>query len=185
LLLSSGQLRGPAGFGSYHVSVPSPSKPYDPERWAIMNAEDYAAALKIDPTLPDPNSVDYGDAAATPPRQPRAAARRGHLLAPPPKAMPFAESPALDRERAHYCLTAAIYYEAASESDDGMRGVAQTIINRFRTPELSQHRVRSRLSGVAARRRVPIHLQLAHGAMARGHRASRTGCAQAVSRRRR
>ena len=41
---------------------------------------------------------------------------------------------ALDRERAHYCLTSAIYYEAASETDDGMRGVAQTVLNRVRHP---------------------------------------------------
>src|SRR3546814_9133498 len=40
----------------------------------------------------------------------------------------------LDRERAHYCLTAALYYEAASENDDGMRGVAQVVLNRVRHP---------------------------------------------------
>src|SRR3546814_20574308 len=40
----------------------------------------------------------------------------------------------LDRERAHYCLTAALYYEAASENDDGMRGVAQVVLNRVRPP---------------------------------------------------
>src|SRR3546814_4446100 len=38
-LLSSGQLRAPAAFGPYSVSVPLGFKPYDPERWAIMNAE--------------------------------------------------------------------------------------------------------------------------------------------------
>ena len=132
-LLSSGQLRGPAGFGPYQVTVPVAFKPHDPARWAIMTAEDYAAALKIDPTLPDPNSVDYGDAAATPPAEP-ALLRDEAFVGPPAKSYAFRGVTALDRERAHYCLTAAIYYEAASESDDGMRGVAQTIINRVRHP---------------------------------------------------
>lgn len=51
-------------------------------------------------------------------------------------AAPFslrAASP-LDRARALECLTAAIYYEAASESDDGQRAVAQVVLNRVRHP---------------------------------------------------
>lgn len=32
------------------------------------------------------------------------------------------------------CMTAAIYYEAASESDDGERAVAQVVLNRMRHP---------------------------------------------------
>jgi hypothetical protein len=39
-----------------------------------------------------------------------------------------------DRARALECLTAAIYYEAASESDDGQRAVAQVVLNRARHP---------------------------------------------------
>lgn len=38
------------------------------------------------------------------------------------------------RARAQQCLTTAIYYEAASESDDGQRAVAQVILNRVRHP---------------------------------------------------
>ena len=132
-LLSSGQLRAPAAFGPYSVSVPLGFKPYDPERWAIMNAEDYAAALRIDPTLPDPASVGYSNAAAMPPADP-ALLREEAFVGPPAKPYVFRGVTALDRERAHYCLTAAIYYEAASETDDGMRGVAQTVINRVRHP---------------------------------------------------
>lgn len=132
-LLSSGQLRAPAVFGPYSVSVPIDFRVYDPERWAIMNADDYADALRIDPTLPDPNSVGYGDAAALPPADP-ALLREEAFVGPPAKPYAFRGVTALDRERAHYCLTAAIYYEAASESDDGMRGVAQTVINRVRHP---------------------------------------------------
>ncbi len=132
-LLSSGQLRAPTAFGPYNVSVPLDFKPYDPERWAIMNAEDYQAALQIDPTLPDPASVGYSNAAAMPPADP-ALLREEAFVGPPAKSYVFRGVTALDRERAHYCLTAAIYYEAASESDDGMRGVAQTVINRVRHP---------------------------------------------------
>ena len=132
-LLSSGQLRAPAVSGPGSVSVPLNFSAYDPERWAIMNAEDYQAALKIDPTLPDPASVGYSDAAALPPADP-ALLRDEAFVGPPAKSYVFRGVTALDRERAHYCLTSAIYYEAASETDDGMRGVAQTVINRVRHP---------------------------------------------------
>jgi spore germination cell wall hydrolase CwlJ-like protein len=39
-----------------------------------------------------------------------------------------------DRLRSLDCLTAAVYYEAASESDDGQRAVAQVVLNRVRHP---------------------------------------------------
>lgn len=41
---------------------------------------------------------------------------------------------ALDHARALQCLTQAIYYEAASEPDDGQRAVAQVVLNRVRHP---------------------------------------------------
>lgn len=41
---------------------------------------------------------------------------------------------ATDRERAVTCLTSAIYYEAARESHDGQRAVAQVVLNRVRHP---------------------------------------------------
>jgi hypothetical protein len=40
----------------------------------------------------------------------------------------------VDRSRAVQCLTAAIYYEAASEPDDGQRAVAQVVLNRVAHP---------------------------------------------------
>ncbi len=40
----------------------------------------------------------------------------------------------IDRSRAQQCLTAAIYYEAASEADDGQRAVAQVVLNRVAHP---------------------------------------------------
>jgi spore germination cell wall hydrolase CwlJ-like protein len=50
-------------------------------------------------------------------------------------AVPFAlaGSP-VDNARALQCLTQAIYYEAASEPDDGQRAVAQVVLNRVRHP---------------------------------------------------
>ena len=51
-------------------------------------------------------------------------------------ARPFSLGPAtgVDRARALQCLADAIYYEAASEPDDGQRAVAQVILNRVRHP---------------------------------------------------
>lgn len=40
----------------------------------------------------------------------------------------------VDKARALQCLTTAIYYEAASEPDDGQAAVAQVILNRVRHP---------------------------------------------------
>ena len=40
----------------------------------------------------------------------------------------------IDRGRALQCLTAAVYYEAASEADAGQRAVAQVVLNRVAHP---------------------------------------------------
>src|SRR3546814_10193362 len=40
LALAGGQFR-PRGFGPYSVSVPLDFRPYDPARWAVMNAGSY------------------------------------------------------------------------------------------------------------------------------------------------
>jgi hypothetical protein len=44
----------------------------------------------------------------------------------------FAVAGQRDRMRATLCLASAIYYEAATESDDGQRAVAQVVLNRAR-----------------------------------------------------
>ncbi len=51
-------------------------------------------------------------------------------------ARPFSmgKASAVDRARALECLTAAIYYEAASEPDAGQQAVAQVVLNRARHP---------------------------------------------------
>ncbi|WP_052071834.1 cell wall hydrolase [Sphingopyxis sp. MWB1] len=133
MLLSSGKLRASSFFAPYQVSVPVDFKPHDPERWALMNSATYSDALKLDPSLPDPRSVDFSEASGEPPVDP-GSLRDQAFVGPPAKSYAFRGATALDRERAHYCLTAAIYYEAASETDDGMRGVAQTVLNRVRHP---------------------------------------------------
>lgn len=51
-------------------------------------------------------------------------------------ARPFsmARASATDRGRALQCLASAVYYEAASESTDGQRAVAQVVLNRVMHP---------------------------------------------------
>ncbi|HEV2866508.1 MAG TPA: cell wall hydrolase [Allosphingosinicella sp.] len=53
-----------------------------------------------------------------------------------PAARPFllAAASEADRARSLDCLTAAIYYEAATEPTDGQRAVAQVVLNRVRHP---------------------------------------------------
>ena len=55
---------------------------------------------------------------------------------PNPAASPFRldTADATDRGRALDCLTMAVYYEAASESDQGEAAVAQVVLNRLRHP---------------------------------------------------
>ncbi|HSG54131.1 MAG TPA: cell wall hydrolase [Paracoccaceae bacterium] len=57
------------------------------------------------------------------------------LMGPGPTARPFAALVGYsDRARAQQCLAMAVYYEAASESVDGQRAVAQVVMNRVRNP---------------------------------------------------
>jgi hypothetical protein len=53
---------------------------------------------------------------------------------PAARAFDMGALPAADRGRALDCLTAAVYYEAAVESADGQRAVAQVVLNRARHP---------------------------------------------------
>lgn len=57
-------------------------------------------------------------------------------ILPNPAAKPFilAARSQEDRAEAAQCLTAAIYYEADSESDEGEAAVAQVVLNRMRHP---------------------------------------------------
>lgn len=55
---------------------------------------------------------------------------------PNPAAQPFSTAglSATSQSRALDCLTSAAYYEAGNESDDGIRAVAQVVLNRVRHP---------------------------------------------------
>ncbi len=127
LVLGSGAGRA----APYAVSVPIRLAPYDPAQWAVFDAASYEAALALDPSLPRPDAITLAGAAATP-----AALQLAEAAYVGPAARPYVFKGAtpLDASRAQYCLTAAIYYEAASETDNGMRGVAQTVLNRVRHP---------------------------------------------------
>src|SRR3546814_1643650 len=46
-LLSSGQLRAPAAFGPYSVSVPLGFKPYDPERRSEEHTSELQSLMRI------------------------------------------------------------------------------------------------------------------------------------------
>ena len=70
------------------------------------------AALALTPA--DPTSANWGVVAARP--------------------FAFGRAGTTDRVRALECLTAAIYYEAASEPDAGQAAVAQVVLNRVRHP---------------------------------------------------
>lgn len=52
----------------------------------------------------------------------------------PPLVVPLTATQFVGRRSAMDCLTAAIYYEAAQESETGKRGVAQVVLNRARHP---------------------------------------------------
>lgn len=137
LLFGSAKVWGWAGDGQpYSVEVPVILRPHDPTLWSVVNAGDFDAARALDPSLPDPTllqQIGQVDASAPPPADP-ATLRMEAYVGPPARRHVFRGLTATDTARAHYCLTAALYYEAASESDDGMRGVAQVVLNRVRHP---------------------------------------------------
>jgi hypothetical protein len=56
------------------------------------------------------------------------------VIAPPAARALRIDNSGVDRTRAEQCLTAAIYYEAASEPDSGQRAVAQVVLNRVAHP---------------------------------------------------
>ncbi len=99
-------------------------------------AEDHfpgAAALYA---VPDDAAPAHGTTGTVaPPPEPVTATAFDPGEATVTPALPFVtRASALDRGRALECLTAAIYYEAASEPDDGERAVAQVVLNRVRHP---------------------------------------------------
>ncbi len=135
ILLGSVRVLGWTGREPYRVSVAVTLQPHDPALWSMVNAEGFDAARAIDASLPDPRSLLTSDSltSVAAPANPDAL-RMERYTGPSARRYVFRGLTATDTARAHYCLTAALYYEAASESDDGMRGVAQVILNRVRHP---------------------------------------------------
>ena len=66
-------------------------------------------------------------------QEPRNSLRRVSLTGPV-AAQPFRLGGALDASRDLECLTQAVYYEARGEGRDGMKAVAQVVLNRARHP---------------------------------------------------
>jgi Cell Wall Hydrolase len=94
-------------------------------------------------TVPlDPNSVEPAPLVFQPNVAPEAAevlnAERPDYVGPIVAARPLLANHSPDHMpdliRATECLTQAVYYEAASESPEGQRAVAQVVINRVRDP---------------------------------------------------
>ena len=124
-----------------HDGTPNPIAATSPAGYEIDDHFPGAALLYADvPAAPAILSTSHGTTGTTalPPLPiPSAAAEAIALrtvgVVP---ALPFsmAHAGAIDRGRATECLTAAIYYEAASEPDAGQQAVAQAILNRVRHP---------------------------------------------------
>ena len=66
--------------------------------------------------------------------RPDSGLRRVSLTSANPAARPFRLGNALDESRDLECLTQAAYYEARGEGRDGMKAVAQVVLNRARHP---------------------------------------------------
>jgi spore germination cell wall hydrolase CwlJ-like protein len=121
-----------------------------PEPTPMSGPEDLASALGIAPDGQFQNAVVTGSYPAAYPDAAFPNTADGTLLTPEelvpyvpqqqyyagPAATPyvFRGRTATDNLRALMCLTAAIYYEAANEPDNGQRAVAQVVLNRVRHP---------------------------------------------------
>ncbi len=127
-----------AGFSAHagRTDPLSPAIPIPPPHPVGFDAQDhfpgaallYVEAQKDLPVTGATGTVDLPDAPV-----PAGATIEGEGSIHP--AAPFQlRGSELDKGRALLCLTTAIYYEAASEPDDGQAAVAQVILNRARHP---------------------------------------------------
>lgn len=109
-----------------HIRL-DPPKPYDP----VVDP----SQLLMPASLGSP-VVGTGDARVPATEAAPFVAMAADAFSPGSAATPFifrGRGPA-DALRASLCLTAAIYYEAANEPEDGQRAVAQVVLNRVRHP---------------------------------------------------
>ena len=107
---------------------------------ALLYAAQKAPPVVASAPVPDPNAAPGAGSTGTAELPPLPLPARLDLTPDTDgtvrPAQPFSMrgASAVDRARALECLSSAIYYEAASESDDGQRAVAQVILNRVRHP---------------------------------------------------
>jgi len=133
------------------IAVPAMAAPAE---WSIGNAgqaqvENLAQTPEIMPFeqagmsfpgsafyyLEDTPEASLALPALDPADAPADTARLGQRIDAGPAASPFSTAgTGLDKARALRCLTQAVYYEAASESEAGQRAVAQVVLNRVAHP---------------------------------------------------
>lgn len=101
----------------------------------------YSRGHLVDRTATDPNPEKAGFLQILDARLRESLSSASRLIDMQPSGIGPAAHPlvaggsALSQGRALQCLTQAIYYEAASESDDGQRAVAQVVLNRVTHPQ--------------------------------------------------
>jgi spore germination cell wall hydrolase CwlJ-like protein len=118
-------LAAPQGWSGFNADAavigkpPAPTMPFETPGASFPGSAFY---YLTDSALPATSDI-HSDAESPTPAQAGPAARAFHI-----------DNSGVDRSRALQCLTAAIYYEAASESDAGQRAVAQVVLNRVAHP---------------------------------------------------
>ncbi len=101
--------------------------------FAMQSGGPLPAAALVDPAAPPPVGTP-GVPALPLPLPDFAKDFRSFAPGPAAAAKLYRSRSPIDNLRASICLATAIYYEAASESDDGQRAVAQVVLNRVRHP---------------------------------------------------
>ncbi|QUD86478.1 cell wall hydrolase [Phenylobacterium montanum] len=140
---ASGPRRHPIAGGGFTLAAflrldpqgPPIAQRYDPlARIARAGLPDAAHAQAPAAGAPAPPAQTFED--LTPQQAALVNAQIPFSQLPIQAAKPFRlpSSAANDRARALTCLTMAVYYEAASESDAGQAAVAQVVLNRVRHP---------------------------------------------------
>ncbi len=121
---------------SITVDVPPPAAQPSFEQAGFDPATLPALDAVTDPSILGPEVPMPGDVAPLPFPLPQSPLSATTLLDPGPAASPyyFRGASTTDSLRAQTCLTAAIYYEAGNEPDEGQRAVAQVVLNRVRHP---------------------------------------------------
>lgn len=106
--------------------VPPAAARFRAESFTSSSAQLRQASLPANPSLQIPTATEE-------PPPPEILAEE---IAPGAPARPFdiGQASPVDMNNALECLTAAVYYEARSESEDGQRAVAQVVLNRVRHP---------------------------------------------------